>query len=152
MDAIKDRSSEFYKAIATNFSRKLRIQEEIVSLELLSEELNWMVGERISLLETELVTLANDEISNEEILSTELTMEVDELLEITLCEMRNHTKIFEKDRNLQLKLLKKDLVQRLREFQDQIDSHEEEAQLAELELEKFSNARLQEHFFTRTIP
>ena len=112
------------------FSKKLRIQEEIVSLELLRDELNWIVGERISLLENKLVLLAETEIGNEEILNMELTMEVDELLGITLCEMRIHTKLFEKDRNLQLKQLKKDLEQHLMEFQDHVDSYEEDAQLA----------------------
>ena len=128
--------------IAKNFSSKVWIQEEIVGLELLRHQLDWKVGERISLLESELENLAEAEISNEDILKMDLNMEIDELLEITLCEMRNHTKLFEKDRNKELKKQKEDLEQRLLDFQDQVDSYEEEAQLAELEMEKFNDARL----------
>ena len=54
-----------------------------------------MVGERITLLEDELTELAANEVSNSEILDMELNMDIDELLEITLCEMRNDTKLFE---------------------------------------------------------
>ena len=83
----------------------------------------------------------------------ELNMSIDELLEITLCEMRNHTELFEKDRNKEIKTQKEDLEQRLLDFQDQVDSYEEEAQLAELEMKRFNEARLQEQaVFTRTIP
>ena len=62
-------------------------------------------------------------------------MSTDELLEITLCEMRNHAKLFEKDRKRELEKKKEDIEQRLQDFQDQVDSYEEEAQLAELEME-----------------
>ena len=103
-----------------------------------------MVGERISLLEGELAQLAANEVSNNEILDMELNMDIDELLEITLCEMRNHTKLFEKFRSKQLKETKIDLEQKLLDHQSRVDSDEEEAQLAELELEKFNEARLQE--------
>ena len=144
MEAIKDKSTETYMDIAKNFSSKVRIQEEIVGLELLRHQLDWKVGERISLLESELEDLAEAEISNEDILKMDLNMEIDELLEITLCEMRNHMKLFEKDRKKELERHKDDIEQRLRDFQYQIDSYEEEAQLAELEMEKFNEARLQE--------
>ena len=40
--------------------------------------------------------LAETEVSNEEILNMELNMSIDELLEITLCEMRNHTKLLKR--------------------------------------------------------
>ncbi len=144
MEAIKDKTTETYMDIAKNFSQKIRIQEEIVGLELLRHNLDWKVGERISFLESELETLADAETSNEDILKMNLNMELDELLEITLCEMRNHTKLFEKERKKELERHKEDIEQRLRDFQEQVDSHEEDAQLAELEMEKFNEARLQE--------
>ena len=144
MEAIKDKTTETYMDIANNFSKKIRIQEEIVGLELLRHNLDWKVGERISLLESELENLAEAETSNEDILKMDLNMELDELIEITLCEMRNHTKLFEKERKKGLERHKEDIEQRLRDFQDQVDSHEEDAQLAELEMEKFNEARLQE--------
>ena len=120
MDAIKDKTSESYKDIAVNFSKKIKIQEEIFSLELIREKLNWMVGERISLLEGELAQLAANEVSNSEILDMELNMDIDELLEITLCEMRNHTKLFEKFRNKQLKETKIDPEQKLLDHQSRV--------------------------------
>ena len=54
-----------------------------------------MVGEQIFLLEDELSLLATNEIGNDEILNMELNMGIDDLLEITLCDMRNHTKLCE---------------------------------------------------------
>ena len=144
MEAIKDKTTETYMDIAKNFSKKVRIQEEIVGLELLRHNLDWKVGERISFLESELETLAEAETTNEDILKMDLNMELDELIEITLCEMRNHTKLFEKERKKELERHKEDIEQRLRDFQEQVDSNEEDAQLAELEMEKFNEARLQE--------
>ena len=94
--------------------------------------------------EEELTQLAANEVSNSEILDMDLNMDIDELLEITLCEMRNHTKLFEKFRSKQLKETKIDLEQKLLDHQSRADSDEEEAQLAELELEKYNEARLQE--------
>ena len=38
------------------------------------------------------------ETSNKEILNMDLTMPIEELLDVTVCEMRNHTKLFEKDK------------------------------------------------------
>ena len=93
MEAIKDKSTETYRDIATNFAKKVRTQEEIIALELLRHQYNWKIGERISLLEVKLEDLAEAEVSNDEILNMELYMSIDELLEITLCEMMNHTKL-----------------------------------------------------------
>ena len=42
-------------------------------------------------------------------LDMELTMMTDELLEIKLCEMRNHTKMYEKGRNIEIKMEKEDI-------------------------------------------
>ena len=64
MDAIKDKSTETYRDIATNFAKKVRTQEEIVTLELVRHQHNWKIGESISLLEAELEVLAEVEISN----------------------------------------------------------------------------------------
>ena len=58
--------------------------------------------------------------------------------------MRNHTKLFEKFRSKQLKETKIDLEQKLLDPQGRVDSDEEEALLAELELEQYNEARLQE--------
>ena len=91
-----------------------------------------MVGERISLLENKLVQFAVNEIDN------------DELLEVTLCEMRNHTQLFGSIWNKQLKDTKTDLKTKLREHQSRLDTHEEEVQLAELELKKFNEEQMQE--------
>ena len=128
MEAIKDKSTETYMDIAKNFASKVKSQEYIVGLELLRHQYDWKVSERISLLEAELEDLADAEVSNEDILNMDLNMSTDELLEITLCEMRNHTKLFEKDRKRELGNPEEDLEQRLQEFQDQVDSYEEEAQ------------------------
>ena len=57
--------------------------------------------------------------------------------------MRNHTKMFEKCRNKQLRETKIVLEQKLLDHQGRVDSDEEEALLAELELEKYNEARLQ---------
>lgn len=137
----------FQKSIRTLqiiISRKKRIHEEIVALELLRKKYNWMVGERISLLESKLAQLVTNEVENIKILNMELNMDIDELLEITLSEMRNHTKLFEKSHNQQLNETKIDLESNLLEHQSRIDSDGEEAQLAELELEKFNEAQLQD--------
>ena len=93
LQALKDKSTETYRDIATNFAKKVRTQEEIIALELLRHQYNWKIGERISLLEVKLEDLAEAEVSNDEILNMELYMSIDELLEITLCEMMNHTKL-----------------------------------------------------------
>ena len=58
--------------------------------------------------------------------------------------MKNHTKLFEKDRKKELRGIQEELEQCIEDFQDQIDSHEVEVQLADLKLEHFNEARLQE--------
>ena len=58
MEAIDDKTSEAYSDMAENFSKKLKAQEEIVSLELIRDKLGWQVGDRISFLENELSLLA----------------------------------------------------------------------------------------------
>ena len=60
----------------------------------------------INHLEEKIFNIENSELNLEALLNMDLTMEVDELLEITLSEMRSHTKLFQSKLNKQKNISK----------------------------------------------
>ena len=57
------------------------------------DKYKWKVNDRIKQLEDLLCQLMTEELDNGHILSLCLIMELDDVLEVTLSEMWNHTKI-----------------------------------------------------------
>ena len=101
IDSLKDKTTPLYHQIMTNFIDKITTQEEIVTLEIIRAQYKWKVNDRIKHLEELLVNITNSEINNNTLLTMDLTMELDDLLEITLSEMRNHTILFQSILNKQ---------------------------------------------------
>ena len=85
----------------SNFIDKLNVQEKTVSLEIVREQYKWEIDDRIAELEIKLADITNYEINIDTLLDMDLTMELDELLEITFSEMRNRTQLFQSILNKQ---------------------------------------------------
>ena len=71
-------------------------------------------------------------------------MKLDDLLEITLSKMRNHTTLFQSILNKQKKETRKFLVEKLEELKEQIYIDENEVENTEYEIERLDDVNLQE--------
>ena len=120
IDSLKDKTSHLYHQIITNFIDKLTVQEEIVSLEIIKAKHNWKVNDRIQELEDTLINITQNEVSNNTLLTMDLNTELDNLQEYTLSEMRTHTILFQTTLNKQKHDIKKYLLNKLEELNEQI--------------------------------
>ena len=90
-----------------------------------------------------LVKIKNLEFSTNTLLTMDLTMELDDLLEITLSEMRTHTNHFQSILDKQQKYTKKFLVDKLEELKQQIYADEDKVEYTEHEIERLNDVFLQ---------
>ena len=104
----------------TKFIEKINIKEEVVTLELVKEQYMWKIDDRINYLEDKLADIKISEINIDTLLTMELTMEPDELLEVTFSEMRFHTKLFQSNLNKQKSNIKTTLIEKLEELKERI--------------------------------
>ena len=97
IDVIANKESQVYKEILDNFNKKIAIQEEIVNLEVMECQYGWNVADRLTSFKNYLIFLKEKELDIDTLLTLNLEIDEDELIEVVLSDMRIHTNLFKQN-------------------------------------------------------
>ena len=130
-----DKNSDYYNDCIDNLKTKCRIQEEILSLEMIQTNYNWPVSDRINELNTMLKDNYEKEHPLADILNKELDTDVEFLLDLVINSWKTHTISYTKE----VKTLRVDkqaeILKKLDELREIIDDDTEDSKVTELENE-----------------
>ena len=91
IEGMADKNSDFYNDCIDNLKTKCRIQEEILSLEMIQTKHNWPVSDRLDELNTTLKYNYENEHPLADILNQELDTDVEFLLDSVINSWKTHT-------------------------------------------------------------